>query len=53
MAAAAAESKPEVGSSRMITRGRLTSATASERRLRWPPESPLKRKPPALVSGKR
>ena len=50
MAAAAAESKPEVGSSRMITRGRLTSATARERRLRWPPESPLKRKPPALVS---
>ena len=50
MAAAAAESKPDVGSSRMMTRGRLTSATASERRLRWPPDKPLKRKPPARVS---
>eukprot|EP00964_Phaeocystis_antarctica_P005940 scaffold3245_cov57-Phaeocystis_antarctica.AAC.1 len=49
MAAAAAESSPEVGSSRMSTRGCLTSAIHSERRRRWPPESPWKRRPPALV----
>mmetsp|Transcript_15897 Transcript_15897/g.52185 ORF Transcript_15897/g.52185 Transcript_15897/m.52185 type:complete len:267 (-) Transcript_15897:2422-3222(-) len=51
IAAAAAESRPEVGSSRMITEGCLTSATAKERRRRWPPERPLKRKPPAIVSA--
>mmetsp|Transcript_24758 Transcript_24758/g.80941 ORF Transcript_24758/g.80941 Transcript_24758/m.80941 type:complete len:258 (-) Transcript_24758:2456-3229(-) len=49
-AAAAAESSPEVGSSRMMTLGSLTSATARARRRRCPPDKPLKRKPPALVS---
>eukprot|EP00964_Phaeocystis_antarctica_P036247 scaffold20700_cov71-Phaeocystis_antarctica.AAC.4 len=49
MAAAAAESRPEVGSSRSNTRGCLTSAMLNERRRRWPPESPWKKRPPALV----
>ena len=32
------ESKPEVGSSKNMTGGLLTSSRAMARRLRWPPE---------------
>mmetsp|Transcript_4853 Transcript_4853/g.16920 ORF Transcript_4853/g.16920 Transcript_4853/m.16920 type:complete len:364 (+) Transcript_4853:1067-2158(+) len=49
-AAAAAESRPDVGSSRIMTDGCLTRATASVRRRRCPPERPLNSIPPALVS---
>ena len=51
IAAAAAESRPLVGSSRTITRGCFTSATARLSRRRWPPDRPLNRNPPARVSA--
>ena len=47
--AEAAESRPEVGSSRKMTDGRFASAIASDRRRFCPPDSPRKNMLPALV----
>eukprot|EP00962_Isochrysis_galbana_P039997 scaffold14458_cov107-Isochrysis_galbana.AAC.2 len=47
--AAAAESRPDVGSSRKMTDGRLASAHASESRRFCPPDRPRKKMFPALV----
>mmetsp|Transcript_11007 Transcript_11007/g.23532 ORF Transcript_11007/g.23532 Transcript_11007/m.23532 type:complete len:95 (+) Transcript_11007:728-1012(+) len=49
IAAAAAASRPEVGSSRKTTRGFLHRATASESRRFWPPDKPFTNWFPALV----
>mmetsp|Transcript_17266 Transcript_17266/g.56447 ORF Transcript_17266/g.56447 Transcript_17266/m.56447 type:complete len:97 (-) Transcript_17266:66-356(-) len=49
IAEAAAESRPEVGSSRMSTFGSLTSTMASARRRFCPPDRPLNRALPARV----
>mmetsp|Transcript_11008 Transcript_11008/g.23536 ORF Transcript_11008/g.23536 Transcript_11008/m.23536 type:complete len:259 (-) Transcript_11008:472-1248(-) len=49
MLAAAAASRPDVGSSRKTTCGRLESAMASESRRFCPPDRPLKKTLPALV----
>ena len=51
IAAAAAESRPLVGSSSTMRLGCFTSATASERRRLCPPDRPLNRNPPAMVSA--
>eukprot|EP00966_Prymnesium_polylepis_P162907 3765127-Prymnesium_polylepis.2 len=47
--AAAAASSPDVGSSRNTMLGSLVSATASDKRRRWPPESPLMNWLPAFT----
>jgi hypothetical protein len=51
MLAAAALSRPLVGSSRKSTSGDLSSATAMESRRFWPPDRPVMKMLPHLVSA--